>query len=360
MPATVPTGVDKVLSLETVYYSAPIPRDLGVLTILGAVFDKVYFPAVYFPKGGYDQRELDKEIERIKALGSQSRDGSEIVAMLSFVKYAKVLDGFCEFTRDGENPFSERPISAEALEALYFAIHGPGSPGWKPFFPNNFHKMLPGSEEHITYPGAYHYVMNAVIEAGERGVPLIHDVPGSIPIPGYEAQTPHNDAKSLSAILAVECAKLALPEMPILLPEELMEFRAENVDALRKFRRSMLQHASALNTKIKDLSPDDFENATRFFVQTEIVPAMDELRAAINAPARPWYRRIGEFGTVTAQVGAGFVSMPPHSAIANALAKYAALFANELTAEGDHRAAMKRSGLYYLLSLERFHGSRSR
>lgn len=86
---------------------------------------------------------------------------------------------------------------------------------------------------------------------------------------------------------------------------------------------------------------------------------MDELRAALNAPSRPWYKRWLDGARVTVEVGAGFITMPPGSAIANALAKYAGLFANELTAEGDHRAAMKRSGLYYLLSLERFHRSRS-
>jgi len=241
MPSTTPTGVDKVLSLETIYYSAPIPRNLAVLTILGAVFDKVYFPGVYLPKAGFDQGELDKEIDRIKGYNFQDADTAVLVATLSFVKYAKVLDGFCEFYRRSDNPFSERDIPASALEDIYVAIHGEGAPGWQPILATGHVKSMPGSEECVMYPGAYHHLLNAVIESGERDVPLINDVPGSIPIPGYEAATPHNDAGAISAILAIECAKLALPEMPILHPEELMEFRADNVDALRNFRRSMLQ-----------------------------------------------------------------------------------------------------------------------
>jgi hypothetical protein len=62
------------LGLDAIYYSAPMPRDLASLTILGAVFDKVYFPGVYLPKDGYDQAALDKEIERIRNLGSRLAD----------------------------------------------------------------------------------------------------------------------------------------------------------------------------------------------------------------------------------------------------------------------------------------------
>jgi hypothetical protein len=66
MPA--PSGIDETLKLEAVYLSAPIPRNLAVLTAMGAIFDKVYFPGVYLPKEGFDVGELDKEITRLKAL----------------------------------------------------------------------------------------------------------------------------------------------------------------------------------------------------------------------------------------------------------------------------------------------------
>ena len=55
-------------------------------------------------------------------------------------------------------------------------------------------------------------------------------------------------------MLALEAAKLALPALPILRPEELMEFRAENVKALRIFRRAMLTYAGELNSKIKGVN----------------------------------------------------------------------------------------------------------
>ena len=53
------TGIDEALRLDAVYLTAPIPRNLAALTVLGAVFDKVYFPGVYLPKGGYDPAKLE-------------------------------------------------------------------------------------------------------------------------------------------------------------------------------------------------------------------------------------------------------------------------------------------------------------
>ena len=34
-----PRGIDEALRLEAVYLSAPIPRNLAVLTAMGAIFD---------------------------------------------------------------------------------------------------------------------------------------------------------------------------------------------------------------------------------------------------------------------------------------------------------------------------------
>jgi len=139
-----------------------------------------------------------------------------------------------------------------------------------------------------------------------------------------------------------------------------MEFRAENTMALKTFRRSMLQYAADLNGKIKDLSPAEFERVTKFFIQTEIAPVLDALRSSMNDPARPWYHRIADHMKVLAELGASFFAIDPTTAIAKTLAKYTGVLGAELTAKGDQRANLQRSGLYYLLSLQRFHGTHHR
>jgi hypothetical protein len=351
-----PTGVDKALSLEAIYYSAPIPRSPAVLSVLGAVFDRVHFPHVYLPTSGFDQAEVDKEIARLQGV-ERDPDTEDLIAILTFMKYAKVLDGFCVFKTAKDRLLHEPQVSGETLKELHEAIHGPARPGWQSFFATGYSKALPGSDEFLSYPGGYHYLIHAVHRSAETGFPIVSDVPG-LPIPGLDEATPENNAKILATILAIEATKLALPAFPILRPEELMEFRAENAQSLRNFRRAMLIYAAELNSKIKGAKPTEFGEITKFFVQTEIVPSLDTLREAMNAPARPWHKRIIEGAGVLAQVAPYFFTMTPEAALTKALAKVAGQFAIELVAEGDHRVSMKRSGLYYLLSLERFHADK--
>ena len=54
------TGLDDALSLEATYYATPIPQNMAVLTVLGAVFDKVHFPGVVMPVDNFDRRRWIK------------------------------------------------------------------------------------------------------------------------------------------------------------------------------------------------------------------------------------------------------------------------------------------------------------
>src|SRR5712672_1820874 len=98
------SGVDDALSLDVVYYSNPIPQNQAVLTILGAVFDKVHFPGVCMPLQGFDQKELDNEIKRIEELPGKMAPDEIILPMLKFVRHAKTLEGFCVFSGDSDIP----------------------------------------------------------------------------------------------------------------------------------------------------------------------------------------------------------------------------------------------------------------
>jgi hypothetical protein len=352
------TGLDKALELEAVYYSAPVPRDLATLTVLGTVFDKVYFPGVYLPTGGFDLKALDREILRIEDVHRQHPTRNEnLPGILRFVKHAKVLDGFCIFTADSKKPF-QRDVPGEMVKELYAAIHGPLKPGWEPEFHTNFHKGMPdGSKEHVTYPGDYHYLAGAVLHSARTGVPLLNDVPG-LPVPFAPEPGTTNNAQHLSAMLAVECVKLALPPLPLLHPGDLMEFRADNTVPLRAFRRGMLKYAANLNRDIGKHPVDDLQAATKLFVDTEIVPALDELRDKMNAPARPWYKRAIDFGRVAPDLEPSFYTMDPRLMFAAVLSKYLPQFFTEVSAIGDKHETLRRSPLYYLLRLQKFQSDR--
>jgi hypothetical protein len=133
-----------------------------------------------------------------------------------------------------------------------------------------------------------------------------------------------------------------------------MEFRAEITKTLRAFRRSMLRYASDLNKRLSGIKPEELEKHTNFFIDTEIVPVLDELQAAVNAPAREWWRCGLDFVRVVPELAAGAFTMGPSTAIAKILTTYAGQKFTEITARGDQREALKRSGLYNLLSLRAF------
>jgi hypothetical protein len=162
-----------------------------------------------------------------------------LVGILSFIRHAKTLEGFCIFTSDGE--IRDKGIPHRMVDDLYQAIHGPHREGWQPIFSNNHSKAMPGSEQAILYPGHYHYLAGAVLHSAQTGIPLLNDIPG-LPVPFVEGAE-GDGAKHLSAMLAIECVKLALPELPLLWPDDLMEFREDNRDALHVFRRSLLRYA---------------------------------------------------------------------------------------------------------------------
>jgi hypothetical protein len=351
---TEPTGLDKALTLEAVYYSAPVPRVLATLTVLGAVFDKVYFPGVYLPSGGFDQGDLDREIKRIvEATRSRPSRNPNLPGVLSFVRHTRTLQGFCVFTSDGEIRPNDVPRSM--VDDLYKAIHGPYPAGWHPDFNTNCSKAMPGSEEAILFPGDYHYLAGALLHSAKTGIPILNDTPG-LPVPLISDGQDNDKAKHLAAMLAIECVKLALPELPLLWPEDLMEFRAENSAELRVLRRSLLRYAGELDTKLTNVPPEKIEAETRFFVQNEIVPALDELRAKMNAPARPWYKRAIDAVKVVPKISPAFYTMDVKTIIGAILAGYLPQLYTEFSAIGEKHETLKKSGLYYLLRLETFQG----
>jgi hypothetical protein len=356
MPAR--SGIDETLKLEAVYLSAPIPRNLAVLTVMGAIFDKVYFPGVYLPKEGFDVGELDKEIARLKAL-PQDYDSQLLLEILSLTKHAKTLTGFCEFTGDPDDIFgtkSEPP--RQLVQAIHDAIHDPPRKGVTLMFETGHTKGLPGGDETVNYPESHHYLARAIIHSGKTGIPLLNDIPG-LKLPGMLDAAPQDDAKLLAGILAVECTRIALPPTPLLRPEDIVEFREENGALLRGFRRSMLRYAADLNNKIKDLTLEEFEGKTKFFIETQIVPSMDELNATMNDPARPWHKRAVDALKILPQIGGAFLAGGGAAALTKAITATAAQFFVEVAAKGDKEEALKRSGLTYLLRLQQFHDSRS-
>ena len=344
------TDLDKSLQLEAVYYGTPVPRSLGALTSLGFVFDRVHFPGVYLPRGDYDRAAWQAEIERIASHNLKDFDSQLLLAAMRFSTFAETLDGFCMFDRSREDGLDKHEGDGDLVQELYDALWGPPDGRFEPVFCPWHHKGVPDSREHLTYPGDYYYQAGAIRKAGELGVSLISDLPG-IPIPGVGPNVT-SDAKALSAFLAMQAMNVALPDLPVLRPDDLMEFRADNRAALRAFRRAMLRYAGEWRGQLRDLEPEQVAQETEFLVQSEIVPALDELRQQASDPARPWHKRAVDGIRVTVSIVASAVTLQKDKALGEILAAIAPMFFTELEAKGDKQHALRRSDLYYLLKIQ--------
>ncbi len=233
--------------LEAIYYSAQIPRNMATLTFLGLVFEKLHLPGVYLPSGGYSDQELQKEIDRLASLSPMTDHIRDLIGFLEFTKYVDTLSGFLVLEEKSKAVFgNSKSVTMDAVGELYQAVHGPNKPGWTPMFDQGSHKQIPGSDEFIGYPGDYVYQVGAVISASEKGIPLVNDIPG-LPVLGNDRSVPKDDATSLSTILAMQSIALGCPEIPVLHPQELAEFRENNKPHLAAFRRSMLRYSAEFN-----------------------------------------------------------------------------------------------------------------
>ncbi|MFZ5712976.1 MAG: hypothetical protein ACOY3N_09065 [Bradyrhizobium sp.] len=310
------------------------------------------------PTTGYDRKDVEKEIARLVALNDASYETQLLIRAMKLALKAEILEGFCEFVGDAEDPFLHKdPVPDQLIEALYEKIYGPPRPGFIPMLSSSSVKGLGDySGPSLIMPGDLHYIARAMIHSGRTGVPLINDVPG-LQLPGVPT-TPVNDAKLLASILAVECTRIALPAVPLLRPEDLMEFRDASAALLRAFRRSMLRYAADLNGKIKGMDREEFEKQTQFFIQTQIVPAMDELDVTLNDPARPWHKRAVDAVKIVPEIAGAYLAGGSSAALTKALTSVAAQFFVEVAAKGDKEEALKRSGLTYLLRLKTFHAGK--
>lgn len=343
--------LDKSLQLEAVYYSAPAPRSLETLVALGLVFDKIHVPGVYLPQGDYDRKAWQAEIGRIAALESRSADTRELLALMTFPRLVEKMPGFFSFDRLRDDPLDRHGDDGAIVQQIYEEMWGRPSEQFLPIFAPWHHKAVPDSPEHLTYPGAYYYQAGALRKASEDRLPLISDQAG-IPIPGI-GEGAHADAKALSAYIALQAMSVALVDVPLLAPEDIMEFRDANSGELRSFRRAMLRYAGQWRGKLEGLPADEIARETEFLVQTEIVPALDELRQLVSDPARPWHKRAVDGIRVTATIAGSCLTMNWGKALGELLTALAPQLFTELDAKGDKNQTLRRSDLYYLLKVQR-------
>jgi hypothetical protein len=342
--------MNNIERLECVYYPGPVPCNSAVLTVLCLVFDKIHFPGAYLPKGDYDKELLRQEIARLEAIKPKSYDTAQLIGILRFLEHRLPLDGILEYPSSSNSIFAiskdekQRKEGGRLARAIY-DVNYPPRENFEPAFSTASVFALPGSDEEVEYAQDFFYQAGAITYAAQNQLPLLDDG-SSLALP-FRAQYKDN-AQSLAALIALESMGLVLPDLPPLTTRELIDFRMENVRELQNFRASMLRYAKALNAQIsEDPSLEELDRKTKFFIETEINPALHDLNRDLVNPNRPWYKRMTDGVRITASVATNFltgglVGQTAAEGVRNALL-------SELEGKRDKQEAAKRNGLYYLL-----------
>jgi hypothetical protein len=92
-------------------------------------------------------------------------------------------------------------------------------------------------------------------------------------------------------------------------------------------------------------------NAARFIVQTDVEPALAELRNELAKPARGWLTRTFDLAKQVPVLATTFATMPREIAYAHVLAALGGLL-TDLNDKSPKKTAA-RSGMYYLLRLQK-------
>ena len=335
---------------EAVYYSQPVPRTSEALTLLGLVFDRVYFPAVYMPPTGFDEKWVANEIQRILDLRLFDPNTVQMLRCMSFAKHCKHLGDFCVFTGKPGMMDSLEKGTHDVVNQLEEMVFGPRPEGEIPVATGPWVKGLggPNFEFQVSAPDTVTYPANALLFAENRGLPLINDLPG-LPVPGI-CGDPKGNAKLLATILAIESVSLVLPNLNPLTPEALRDFRQELAQHVRPFRLAMLKLAKELNLAIQSGAPAiEVQRQARFLVEADVYPRLIELDGVIKKPGKPWYRRAVELVKDAPELAASFASLP--AGIAKVLIKTVEVLANKRDDQLEKDRLMK-SGLYYLLKIK--------
>ena len=336
-------------SIEAVYYSGQVPSSLASLTLLGCVFDRVYFPGVYLPYS-FDEVATLEQLRRFRDHKIRNLDDLQVMRCLQFVLHRHHVSDWCIFTgTDADVTGALEPGTDDVAKALEEAIFGPPPPNFFPAWPQGFAQGIPGGC--IRAPASITYPSSALLFATRKGLPLINDDP-SLPVPGLGNGSARDNAKLLATVLALECVRLVLPNVPVLTPEGVAEMRNEAKDLVRPFRISLLKLARELNAMLTSSTPmKEVQRAATFLSETTVHPELHELRQSIESQGQPWHKRaIGVFKDVPSLTSA-FFTMPTNIAIAKVLAKLGEVLTDLRDEELERNHAMKRSGFYYLLKL---------
>jgi hypothetical protein len=109
----------------------------------------------------------------------------------------------------------------------------------------------------------------------------------------------------------------------------------------------MLRYTKSINANIsEDTPPEELARKIKYFVESEIAPALHDLDRDIRNPNRSWFRRLGDGVSISASVITG---LPTGGLGQTAAEGIKNILVAEMEGTGSKYDAAKQNGLYYVL-----------
>jgi len=345
--------------LDCIYYSQVYPRNQKVLTLLSLIFDRIYFPGVWVPQTEVDERAINDEVERIiknhreKRKGKISNDTCQVLGLMKFAKYAKILKDICIFTGKPGHAGVLEDGAKELVMVIEEMIYGPSPPNFTPCPSLGFAKGLPGessTENSVNGPSWIAYPANSIIFSQKYNIPLVNDHP-ELPMP-FVSTNAKSNAQALSTYLALEAIKIVFPHLGALSPEEIVRVRESLKDDLIPFRMKMLALSKQLNEAISSHSSiQEIQKEAKFIVDTTIRPEIENVKRAINDASKSWCTRLINLAANGIELLGNFATINPLMVFAKVFARIGQELTEIRDEQKNKNSLLIGSGLSYLIKL---------
>ena len=346
------------VKIEGVYYSNPFPRSFAAITVLGLVFDRIHLPFVSLTDEGFTVSEIQNRIDGLVELAQgkdyYSRNTATMISALQFTWWKEWTKDFIVYPHSTREVWDATKKIPDALVKEIYDLTFPPRENFIPTFDSlNSFSIVQGEDASIEYPGQFHYSAGAYLYATSKKLPLINDIQ-MLGVPNIKVKDLKYDASTLASVLAVECIKFILPQVPLLDITELLDFRDRMAPYTKPFRISLIKIAGLLNQELEGISDfNELSEAAQFIIETEIQPQLIELKEFAESPLRPWYKNILKVGKpLAAQLSSGFWSVPLEVHMGKVLKEYFSLSITDEVTRKQKDKIIKRNPLYYLLQIE--------
>ncbi len=329
---------------EAIYYPNPIPLSTRSLLSAALLFDRLHFPGVSIPQvtlGTSEKAALENEARHALSKNSQN--------LLLWALEKPAFGDFIHLPDQDLDRWNVRDSRlAQLTRDLLDSTYGDG-------LSDKVESMV-GTElaPYVGTKGSFMahvwplYQSRAIQYAHESKLPLVSDDQNYVP-PFPRHPQVRWSTRDLAQQLAFEAVSIALPPFISVRPVQVAEFRSEIQPVVKPFRLEMVKLTAELATAIaSDTSEDDLKAYCRALVESKVLPRVDELRAELAGPLRPWHKvvlEVTEIGVATAAS-----TSAPALTFAWALFRGGKLLSKYATAFQE-REGRRRSPLSYLLKL---------